>query len=101
MKKQSFLIAGLLVLSSMAAAQVARAQETMVVDIPFAFVAGRATPPAGENRVPKLGGNLAGLLTHCLDVEEAAPVIHHHGPAKEPQNQSKLVFNRDSNHPIL
>src|SRR6266850_1506507 len=53
MKKQSFLMAGVLVLSSMAATQVARAQETMVVDIPFAFTAGNATLPAGEYRVEK------------------------------------------------
>ena len=37
MKKRSFLMAGFLVLSSLAATQVARAQEPLVVNIPFAF----------------------------------------------------------------
>ncbi len=101
MKKQSFLIAGLLVLSSMAAAQVARAQETMVVDIPFAFVAGSATLPAGEYRVQKLDGNSAVLLIHCWDARASALVITNAAQAKEPQSESKLVFNRYGNRYFL
>jgi hypothetical protein len=84
MKKQSFLMAGVLVLSSMAATQVARAQEAMVVDIPFAFTAGSATLPAGEYRVQKLDRNSAVLLIHCWDARE-----------------SKLVFNRYGNRYFL
>ena len=101
MKKQSFLMAGLLVLSSMAATQVARAQESMVVDIPFAFVAGNATLPAGEYRVQKLDGNSAVLLIHCRDANAAALVITHAAQAKEPQSESKLVFNRYGNRYFL
>jgi len=77
MKKQSFLMAGLLVLTSMAATQVARAQDTMAVDIPFAFTAGSATLPAGEYRVQKLDGNSAVLLIHCWDAKASALVITH------------------------
>jgi hypothetical protein len=97
MKKQSFLMAGLLVLTSMAATQVARAQQSMVVDIPFAFVAGDATLPAGEYRVQKLDGNSAVLLIQCSDHSAAAMVITNAAQAKELQSESKLVFNRYDN----
>jgi hypothetical protein len=101
MKKQSFLMAGVLVLSSMAATQVARAQEAMVVDIPFAFTAGNATLPAGEYRVQKLDRNSAVLLIHCWDAKASALVITNAAQAKEPQTESKLVFNRYGNRYFL
>jgi len=101
MKKQSFLLAGLLVLSSMAATQVARAQETMVADIPFAFTAGNATLPAGEYRVQKLDGNSAVLLIRCSDASAAAMVITNAAQAKELQSQSKLIFKRYDNRYFL
>jgi hypothetical protein len=94
MKKQSFLMAGLLVLSSAAATQVARAQEPLVVNIPFAFVAGNATLPAGEYRVQKWDFNSSVLLIHCSDPSESALVITNAAQAKELQFESKLVFNR-------
>src|SRR5882762_4237767 len=101
MKKQSFLMAGVLVLSSMAATQVARAQKTMVVDIPFAFTAGSATLPAGEYRVQKMDLNSAVLLIHCWDARASALVITNAAEAKEPQTESKLVFNRYGNRYFL
>jgi hypothetical protein len=94
MKKQSFLMAGLLALSSMAATQGARAQEPMVVNIPFAFVTGNATLPAVEYRVQKWDFNSSVLLTHCSDPSESALVITSAAQAKELQSESKLVFNR-------
>src|SRR5258708_29042350 len=54
MKTRAFVTATLFVLSIIAAAQVAQADEPMTVNIPFAFVAGNATLPAGEYRVQKL-----------------------------------------------
>ena len=101
MKKQSFLMAGVLVLSSMAATQIARAQEAMVVDIPFAFTAGNATLPAGEYRVQKMDRNSAVLLIHCWDARASALVITNAAQAKEPQTESKLVFNRYGNRYFL
>jgi len=101
MKRQSFLMIGLLVLSSMAATQVARAQEPMVVDIPFAFTAGNATLPAGEYRVENLERNSAVLLIRCADPGAAAMVITNAAQANELQSQSKLVFNRYDNHYFL
>src|SRR5260370_1095577 len=101
MKKQSFLLAGLLVLSSLAATQVARAQEAMVADIPFAFTAGNVSLPAGEYRVQKLDGNSAVLLIRCSDARAAAMVITNGTQANEPQSQSKLVLNRYDNRYFL
>jgi hypothetical protein len=101
MKKQSFLMAGVLVLSSMAATQIARAQEAMVVDIPFAFTAGSATLPAGEYRVQKMDRNSAVLLIDCWDAKASALVITNAAQAKETQTESKLVFNRYGNRYFL
>src|SRR6266403_1429077 len=101
MRKQSFLMAGLLVLSSMAATQVARAQESMVVDIPFAFVAGNATLPAGEYRVQKLDGNSAVVLIRSSDANAAAVVLSNAAQAKETPTQSKLIFKRYDNRYFL
>ena len=101
MKKQSFLMAGVLVLSSMAVTEIARAQETMVVDIPFAFTAGNATLPAGEYRVQKMDRNSAVLLIHCWDTRASALVITNAAQAKELQTESKLVFNRYGNRYFL
>ena len=101
MKKQSFLMAGVLMLSSMAVTQVARAQDAMVVDIPFAFTAGNATLPAGEYRVQKLDRNSAMLLIHYWDAKASALVITNAAQAKETQTESKLVFNRYGNRYFL
>jgi hypothetical protein len=101
MKKQSILLAGLLVLSSIAATQVARAQEAMVVDIPFAFTAGDATLPAGEYRVQKMDRNSSVLLIHCWDAGASTMVITNAAQAKEPQTESKLVFKRYGNRYFL
>jgi hypothetical protein len=101
MKKQSYLIAGLLVLTSMAVTQVARAQESLVVDIPFAFVAGNARLPAGEYRVQKLNRNSAVLLMHCSDSSASALVITQAAQANELQSESKLIFNRYDNRYFL
>jgi hypothetical protein len=95
MKKQSFLIAGLLVLSSsIAATQVARAEQSMVVKIPFAFTAGEVTLPAGEYRVQTLDNNSAVILIRCSDASQSAMVLSNAAQAKEPLAQSKLVFQR-------
>src|SRR6266576_260382 len=101
MKKRLFVIAALLMFASIPATQVARADEPMLVNIPFAFVAGNATLPAGEYRVEKLNGNSAVLLIHCWDANAAALVITHAAQAKEPQSESKLVFNRYGNRYFL
>src|SRR5260370_9450451 len=73
----------------------------MTVNIPFAFVAGNATLPAGEYRVQKLDGNPAVVLIRCSGATAAAMVMSNAAQAKETQPQSKLVFNRYVNRYFL
>jgi uncharacterized membrane-anchored protein len=101
MKKRILAMASLLVVCSFAATQVARAQEPMTVNIPFAFTAGEAALPAGEYRVQKMDGNGAVLLIRCSDPTAAAFVTTIGTEAKEQQGRSKLVFNRYNDHYFL
>src|SRR6266566_141435 len=101
MKKRLFVIAALLMFASIPATQVARADEPMLVNIPFAFVAGNATLPAGEYRVEKLNGNSAVVLIRCSDANAAAVVLSNAAQANERQSGSKLVFNRYDNRYFL
>jgi hypothetical protein len=101
MKKRSFVMTIVLLLSLMAAAQVVRAQESLVVSIPFEFVAGNATLPAGEYRVQNLDRNPAVLLIHCSDSTASSLVLTNAAQAKERQSASKLVFHRYGNRYFL
>jgi hypothetical protein len=101
MKKRLFVMAGLLVFASMVAAQVVRADEPMLVTIPFAFTAGNVTLPAGEYRVEKMHGNSAVVLIRCSDPGAAAVVLSNAAQATEIQTQSKLIFKRYDNRYFL
>src|SRR5437899_8400286 len=101
MKKRTFVTATLCVLSLIVAAQAVRADEPMLVNIPFAFVAGNATLPAGEYRVEKLNGNSAVVLIRCSDANAAAVVLSNAAEAKETPTQSKLIFTRYDNRDFL
>jgi hypothetical protein len=94
MKKRILVMASLLAVCSFAATQVARAQEPMVVNIPFAFTAGDASLPAGEYRVQKMDGNGAVLLIRCTEPTASAFVMTIGTQAKGQQGRSKLIFNR-------
>ncbi|PYU50020.1 MAG: hypothetical protein DMG53_03940 [Acidobacteria bacterium] len=94
MKKRVFVMASLLVLSIMVAAQVVRAEESMFVNIPFAFTAGQVTLPAGEYRIQKFDSSSGVLLINCLDPSTPVMVLTFAAQANAPQSQSKLVFNR-------
>jgi len=100
-KNRILAVASLLVLCSFAATQVARAQEPMLVNIPFAFTAGEATLPAGEYRVQKMDGNSAVLLIRCTEPSESAMVVTNATGGGKQQEQSKLVFNRYKDHYFL
>src|SRR3981189_1663128 len=65
MKKRILVLASLLVLCSFVATQVARAQEPLLVNIPFAFVAGETTLPAGGYCVQKMDSNGAVRFLPC------------------------------------
>ena len=101
MKKRAFVTATLFVLSLIVAAQVVRADEPMLVNIPFAFVAGNVTLPAGEYRVQKLDGNSTVVLIRCSDATASAMVVTHAAQAKELQTESKLIFNQYGNRYFL
>ena len=94
MKKRVFVMATLLVLSIMVAAQVVRAEESMFVNIPFAFTAGQVTLPAGEYRIQKFDAGSGVLLINCLDQSTPVMVLTFAAQANAPQSQSKLVFKR-------
>ena len=97
MKKRTLLMTTLLLLSLIVAARVVQAQEPLVVSIPFEFVAGQVTLPAGEYRVEKLDKNSVVVLTHCTQPGAAAVVMTIASQANAPQSNSKLVFNRYGN----
>ena len=96
MNKALFRIAmtGMLALALFAASQPARAQQRLVVDIPFAFTAEKMTLPAGEYRVEKLTDDPATLLIQRTDGRAAMAVITFAASSDAPQAQSKLVFRR-------
>lgn len=94
MKKRAFVKATLLMFSMIVAAQVARAEQAMLVNIPFEFAAGNAVLPAGEYRVEKLGSNSAVLLIRCSDPGASVVLTTNAAVANDLQTESKLVFNR-------
>ena len=94
MKKRVFVMATLLVLSIMVAAQVVRAEESMFVNIPFAFTVGQVTLPAGEYRIQKSDANSGVLLINCLDQSTPVMALTYAAQANAPQSHSKLVFHR-------
>jgi len=98
MKKRIFAVASLLAFCSLGATQVARAQEPVVANIPFAFSTGNATLPAGEYRVEKMGGDGAVLLIRCADPTAAALVTTMPaGGGNNLQTKSRLIFHRYGN----
>ena len=101
MKKRVFVMTSLLVLSILAASRVARAQENMVVNVPFAFVAGQAALPAGEYRINLSASSSALLLTPIDNPGASAFVVTMPTQANEPSSDSKLVFHRYGNRYFL
>ena len=100
-KKRTFVMTSLLLLSLMVAAQVVQAQEALVVNIPFEFVAGQATLPAGEYRVEKLEKGSAVVLIHRAQPGASFMVMTLPAQANAPHSDSKLVFNRYGNRYFL
>lgn len=94
MKTRALVMAGLVALTVMASTRVARAQELMVVNIPFDFVAGNTTLPAGEYSVKVSGPVNTLVLIDRKDSSAAAFINTNAAAASEPQSESKLVFNR-------
>jgi hypothetical protein len=93
MKTRVLAMAGMMVLTAMASTRVAQAQEMSVVNIPFDFVAGSVTLPAGEYSI-KVTGPERTLLV--IDRKDAAPAFMNTNAVvkTEIQTASKMIFNR-------
>ena len=93
MKKAFCRITGILALALLAAYSV-RAQEPVLVNIPFAFTAGQMTLPAGEYRVRNMVQAPAALLIQRTDGSASTFVMSNGVEANGPQTQSRLIFRR-------
>lgn len=94
MKKHTFVIASFFLLSLILTAQVAQAQQALIVNIPFEFVAGSVTLSPGEYRIQNPLRNSAIVLIQSSDSAASAMVVTMAKQANELQTDSKLVFNR-------
>ena len=92
---------GMLALGLMAATETARAQQPLVVNIPFAFAAGRMALPAGEYRIQKVAYDSSILLIERTDHAAGTVVMSLAAQANAKQAQSKLVFHRYDNRYFL
>jgi len=101
MKKRSVVMVSLMLFSIIVAAQVARATEPLVVNIPFEFVAGTATFPAGEYIVESMGTGPLVILTQRTDRSVAAIVPTIPAGGGDVRWDTKLVFNRYGEHYFL
>jgi len=97
MKTELFRItmAGTLALGLMAATETARAQQPLVVNIPFAFAAG------SEYRIQKVAYDSSILLIERTDHAAGTVVMSLAAQANAKQAQSKLVFHRYDNRYFL
>jgi hypothetical protein len=101
MKKAFSRITGMLALAFVAATPIVRAQEPLLVNIPFAFTAGSVALPAGEYRVEKMALDSSILLIRSTDGSAAKMVPTNAADANGTQTQSKLVFHRYGNRYFL
>jgi hypothetical protein len=101
MKKRAFVMAGFLALSIMAVTQVAQAQDSMVVNIPFEFVAVKATLPPGEYIVQAPAGGHTVFLINRTIPNSSIVLVTMSARARDPQSTSKLVFNCYGNRRFL
>jgi hypothetical protein len=85
----------------MAVSQVALAQESMVVNIPFEFVAGKTTLPAGEYVVHTPISESAIFLINRTNPHASIVLMVMSTQSRDPQSVSKLVFNRYGNRRFL
>lgn len=97
MTKKTLAIASVVVLSMAVAAVSARAQASFPLEanIPFDFVVGKQTLPAGEYRIERVSSNrLEPLMIRSTDGHASTIVLTMAVLANDWQSESKLVFNR-------
>ena len=93
MKNAICSITGMLALALLAATQTVRAQEPVLVNIPFEFTAENMTLPAGQYRVQP-GHASPALLIQRTDGSASTFVISMAVASNQLQSQTKLVFHR-------
>ncbi len=95
MTKKALAIASVVVLSMAVATVSARAQASFPLgaNIPFDFVVGKQTLPAGEYRIEQLSSDGV-LLVRSTDGHTSIIVMTMAALANDWQSESKLVFNR-------
>ena len=84
----------MLVLALLAATQAVRAQEPVLVKVPFEFTAGNIALPAGEYRVQDLRAGSSVLLIQRTDASASMVVTSIAVSANGPQDKTKLIFHR-------
>jgi len=94
MKTRALVMAAVMALTAMAMTRVAQAQEAMVVNVPFDFVAGNQNLPAGEYAVKVSQTDARILLIERKDATASMFVGTNPVDANKTQSESKLVFNR-------
>jgi hypothetical protein len=87
-------MAALMALTAMASTRVAQAQELLVVNIPFNFVAGNMTLPAGEYSIKVSAPERTLLLIDRKDAAMSSFMNTDAVATTEIQTESKLIFNR-------
>jgi hypothetical protein len=94
MRTRALVMAGVLALAAMATTRVVQAQETLRANIPFDFVAGNTSLPAGEYLVEASGPTHVLLLIGRKDAISSVFINTNAAVSAGPQSESKLVFNR-------
>lgn len=92
MKIRLFAVAAALVLTVLSLGGVAQAQELLVVNVPFDFIVGGATLPAGEYTVQPLFHGPAVLLKKVGAPAAGAVALTNPAQPKLEQSKSVLVF---------
>jgi hypothetical protein len=94
MKTRALVMAGMIALTAMATTRVAQAQDRLAVNIPFDFVAGNTQLPAGEYTVTVSAPTHSIILISRKDSTASAFMNTNSAVSRDPQHESKLVFNR-------
>jgi hypothetical protein len=94
MKKRALVMAALMALTAMVSTRVAQAQELLVVNIPFDFVAGNTKFPAGAYSIKVAGPERTLLVIDRQDAAVSAFMNTNSVVKTEIQTESKMIFNR-------
>jgi hypothetical protein len=102
MKGRVVVMASLFVLTMITGATLAQAQQVMLVDVPFSFVAGSATLPAGAYAVGATGPSHTILqIKGQNDPNDAAILPTYAAQRNTPKPKPTLVFHRYGNQYFL